>query len=137
MGHERRRIRQGVRDPLDVGGGDGGALGRLQGPWRVETLASSSSGLPAQNGRRRPNPLALRYGRPGAAQTAALAKCLRLFPEANYAPKRLGAALLRAARRVRKPRSALRLRQPRRAEGREESSALPIPQSQIRKESMA
>lgn len=79
-GHKRRRIGQWVRDPLSVGGGNGGALGRLQGPSSVETLASSSSVLPAQNGRRRPNPLHLRYGRPGAAQTAA--------PENAYAYSR-------------------------------------------------
>lgn len=72
VGHKRRRGGQWVRDPLGVSGRNGGALGRLQGPGSVETPASSSSALPAQNGRRRPGPLRLRYGRPGAAQTAAL-----------------------------------------------------------------
>lgn len=32
VGYKRRRGGQWVRDPLDVGGGNGGALGRLQGP---------------------------------------------------------------------------------------------------------
>lgn len=72
VGHKRRRGGQWVRDPLGVSGRNGGALGRLQGPGSVETPASSSTALPAQNGRRPPGPLRIRYGRPGAAQTAAL-----------------------------------------------------------------